>query len=390
MNPVERLRAVREGGLRQCENNITQWEKLKKDYEALKERLETLPDSLSYDVTVPFGSNAFTLGKLVHTNEIMVLIGDDWFVEVSAKQAVSIANRKILQCSKMLEDFNREKQLHENELKYLNEEFGNGEHVDITENYDEEEERKWREQHRENVKAYRQKLAELKHDADNQNGSNSDEEYRIKLENLELMEAESDLREGESDRSMPECSDDGSQHSELPCKPSLKLNINCNNTQMCSESETGEEMENSIKSKDLNANLEVSSPTDSVKHVRWQDLSKQNIKRITFKHSKSKHKQNQNAKKEEVKEGEEQPLIQSPSDIYKHFGNLFQMNSPKSILKVRSVSVESNESCVSSDEIMPKENFPESRKESIITAFTGEVRECSSPLHATENKTPRP
>lgn len=34
-------------------------------------------------------------GKLVHTNEIMVLLGENWFVERSAKQACGIVKRRI-------------------------------------------------------------------------------------------------------------------------------------------------------------------------------------------------------------------------------------------------------------------------------------------------------
>ena len=46
-------------------------------------------------VQVPLGSVAFMPGKLVHTNEITVLLGDNWFAERSASQAVEIvAGRK--------------------------------------------------------------------------------------------------------------------------------------------------------------------------------------------------------------------------------------------------------------------------------------------------------
>lgn len=34
-------------------------------------------------------------GQLVHTNEVMVLLGDNWFVERSAKQASSLIDRRI-------------------------------------------------------------------------------------------------------------------------------------------------------------------------------------------------------------------------------------------------------------------------------------------------------
>jgi len=34
-------------------------------------------------------------GKIVHTNEIMVLLGDNWFAERSEKQATEIAERRM-------------------------------------------------------------------------------------------------------------------------------------------------------------------------------------------------------------------------------------------------------------------------------------------------------
>ena len=34
-------------------------------------------------------------GKLVHTNEILVLLGDNWFVEKSAKQACELVDRRL-------------------------------------------------------------------------------------------------------------------------------------------------------------------------------------------------------------------------------------------------------------------------------------------------------
>ena len=44
---------------------------------------------------VPFGQKAFMPGQLVHTNEILVLLGDNWFVDRSAKQAGEIVQRRV-------------------------------------------------------------------------------------------------------------------------------------------------------------------------------------------------------------------------------------------------------------------------------------------------------
>ena len=44
---------------------------------------------------VPFGKLAFMPGKLVHTNEILVLLGDNWFAEKSAKESCETIDRRM-------------------------------------------------------------------------------------------------------------------------------------------------------------------------------------------------------------------------------------------------------------------------------------------------------
>lgn len=44
---------------------------------------------------MPFGSLAFMPGKLVHTNEITVLLGDNWFAKCSAKQAQNLVAHRM-------------------------------------------------------------------------------------------------------------------------------------------------------------------------------------------------------------------------------------------------------------------------------------------------------
>ncbi|XP_054707462.1 unconventional prefoldin RPB5 interactor 1-like isoform X2 [Uloborus diversus] len=448
-------------GLHQCLEKIRQWEKFKSDYEVLKERLETLPNALSYDVTIPFGTQAFTTGKLVHTNEIMVLLGDDWFAEVSAKEASAIASRRILQCLKMLEECEKEKLQFENWLKYINEVTNSEGLVDIREEYDEEKEKEWRDKHAESLKEYRrQRTAEEKSHQENQDGSkmleecnnkktnfesslksinggsgdddlidimeeydeeeekkwrakhaeslkeyrrqtiaekknhqedpvscNSDDAFAEILNNLEINEADSN--DVESDRNTTEYSDECSQNSEEHFKPPLKLLINCNNRKSFSESETGDDVEDCSKRKDDNANtLECNSPSSS-KHVRWVDLSKQNMKKITFKHSKSKKHDSSHRRRSQdsFSESDDPSSIQSPSDIYKHFGSYFQMSPPKSILKVKqSPTSDYSEPSFQTKENMPKSSSPDTNDESSYPAFTGEVIERSSPVKITESK----
>ncbi|XP_026167680.1 unconventional prefoldin RPB5 interactor 1 [Mastacembelus armatus] len=92
---VSRLREGHEKVVKDYESRIQHWKKVSGDYEALNDRLKTLPDQLSYDIMVPFGPLAFMPGKLVHTNEVTVLLGDNWFAKCSAKQAQTIVDHRM-------------------------------------------------------------------------------------------------------------------------------------------------------------------------------------------------------------------------------------------------------------------------------------------------------
>ena len=52
---------------------------------------------------VPLGPLAFFPGQLVHTNDILVHLGDDWHVEYSAKQAAALLSRRIQGVARSLE-----------------------------------------------------------------------------------------------------------------------------------------------------------------------------------------------------------------------------------------------------------------------------------------------
>ncbi|KAL1769089.1 unconventional prefoldin RPB5 interactor 1 [Sigmodon hispidus] len=104
---VARLRQEQEKVVTNCREKIQHWEKVHNDYSALQERLRTLPDKLSYDIMVPFGPLAFMPGKLVHTNEVTVLLGDNWFAKCSAKQAVGLAEHRKEHVRKTIDDFKK-------------------------------------------------------------------------------------------------------------------------------------------------------------------------------------------------------------------------------------------------------------------------------------------
>merc|ERR1719470_569701 len=107
---------------------------------------------MRHEVLVPLTGKAFMPGQLVHTNEILVLLGDNWFVETSAKHAAEIAGRRVMECDKMLQKVEEEVKLIEGWQKRAGD-IGkeHEECVDIKEDYEEEKEREWKEKNAECV-----------------------------------------------------------------------------------------------------------------------------------------------------------------------------------------------------------------------------------------------
>ena len=65
------------------------------EYEELDSTLSTLPHKLQHKIMVPFGSVAFFEGEIINTNKILVLLGDNYFVNKSVKQARELIERRI-------------------------------------------------------------------------------------------------------------------------------------------------------------------------------------------------------------------------------------------------------------------------------------------------------
>ncbi|XP_071480119.1 uncharacterized protein [Diadema antillarum] len=153
---IGRLKEEEEKALFETLEKVRQWEKFDEDYTALKTRLSTLPDKVSHPIMVPFGKLAFMPGKLVHTNEILVLLGDNWFAERSAKQACDVIDRRKKYVGKMIDDLKKQQYLLESRLGFVSDlkstTEGRGDVVEIREDYDAEKEAKWREQRRANKK----------------------------------------------------------------------------------------------------------------------------------------------------------------------------------------------------------------------------------------------
>ncbi|KAM3919563.1 unconventional prefoldin RPB5 interactor 1 isoform 1-T1 [Leptodactylus fuscus] len=101
-----------------CQEKIQHWKKVEKDYDALQERLATLPDKLSYDIMVPFGPLAFIPGRLVQTNEVTVLLGDNWFARCSAKQAMSLVDHRKKHVREAMEEYQQVMKNYESRVEF--------------------------------------------------------------------------------------------------------------------------------------------------------------------------------------------------------------------------------------------------------------------------------
>lgn len=147
----------------------------------VKTNLKNYSEKLSVPIMIPLSSKAMIPGKLVHTNQVLVGLGDNWFSKVSTKSAVENCDRKIKFCSEMIKKYDQEKNILDSRLKFPASDEGK----EIIEPYNEEEMKKWRENHREMEKKYHQEKNKEEKEV---KASVAEEELWRKLDELELQE----------------------------------------------------------------------------------------------------------------------------------------------------------------------------------------------------------
>ncbi|KAJ0444636.1 putative prefoldin alpha [Helianthus annuus] len=76
------------------QKEVQQLQAFLNDNTSLVNLVKKLPDQLHHDIMVPFGKAAFFPGKLIHTNEFMVLLGEGYYAERTSKQTVEILKRR--------------------------------------------------------------------------------------------------------------------------------------------------------------------------------------------------------------------------------------------------------------------------------------------------------
>lgn len=193
MNPVtaevnQWYESLREQRLSENNNSLAIWTKYKNDLETSKSLLALLPKKVSHDVMVPIGPKALMRGKMVHTNEFLVNLGDTWFASATASQTIDICNRRINTCNEMIKKIEKERDLivSKSNLPAEQEAFGSVERPEIIEFVTEEENEEWKKQHRIKEKEYRQQLAELREKE--KKPIQTEEDLWKHLDELELQE----------------------------------------------------------------------------------------------------------------------------------------------------------------------------------------------------------
>ncbi|CAF0896931.1 unnamed protein product [Adineta ricciae] len=114
----ERLISEQSSYIGEVDEQIAKWTQFQSDYQQLRARLSTLPDRLTYDCTVPFGKLAFIPGRVIHSNEILVLLGDNYFAERSCKQAIEIVDRRLTNIEENLRKHEKEKEVFHQQKRY--------------------------------------------------------------------------------------------------------------------------------------------------------------------------------------------------------------------------------------------------------------------------------
>uniref|UniRef100_A0A6E8VUG3 Uncharacterized protein n=1 Tax=Anopheles coluzzii TaxID=1518534 RepID=A0A6E8VUG3_ANOCL len=177
--------------LHKNQEETSRWTAYKQEHVDLKSNLRMYQKAPRADIMIPIGSKALLPGQLYHTGEVMVSHGCGYFSECSAEQAQSIADRRIRLAEELLAKYEREREMYSDKLEVplTSEAFAGAEGGrEIIEEYDEETEKRWREEHRLRVRESKQREAKERAAKRDTAEETSDKELFAKLEEMELLE----------------------------------------------------------------------------------------------------------------------------------------------------------------------------------------------------------
>ncbi|CAF1001401.1 unnamed protein product [Brachionus calyciflorus] len=400
-----RLRTEQENYLKVCDQKLGNWQKFKDDYLTLKSRLETLPHELRYEVMVPISKVAFMTGRLVNTNEILVLLGDNWFVEKSAKQSCDLIDRRLKNIEKFLDDLHKEKKNLQEQINWTENLLQEkGEYVNIEEKLEDEpiKQKSQKEISEEEKREIRRKLQEkaLQTSLELENEIKKDFKSLYKPKENKIEKVEENTEE-EEEEDVVQIVNNGPNFMS-------QLEEDIKNLDLGEKfDEDDEQLRNLMSEYDKGINRENNKQIekDLKKQVKWSNVEESQAKKVEnsqydeddFEYSESdeeeeeeeddeiaeeyvkvepikiqiKHTANEFIEEQDrrLRLSREKPEINSPADIYSVF------NKPKSILKKTSLTP------IESDHILPVEHKKVEPKNAEMEkfepqkAFTGEIVE---------------
>ncbi|XP_014238708.1 RNA polymerase II subunit 5-mediating protein homolog [Trichogramma pretiosum] len=317
--------------------------------------LQQFGNELSVDCLVPMGKLAFFKGKLTHTNELLALLGDEYFGKYSQKQTIELIQRKIKRAVDALKDFEKQNESLKKQLSLAaesgamesqgEENFDQG--APIEEYWDEESLEKWKAEHKVRMQGH-SKTPQTQNVL-------SDDEINKRLDELELEELILEGKEMNNDNQIIEKKIDKLDDDEI------KNIIKTDNRQPETQGEILQKNESILSNKENKATIIV----DKEKKNYCDDSydTDHGIK-IHFKHSSKAPVFENNPNK-----------IDSPKDIF----NVFSM--PVSILKK---SNSNNTSINKSVSLPDNHQLPDTNESrSIYSEIVHDIRETSQ---KSENK----
>lgn len=160
------------------------WKQYEQEHQEVKSNLDLYRKQFKVDILIPIGSKALLPGYLYHTGEVLASHGSGYFSDCTVDQAKLIVDHRLKAAREMLQKYDRERELFTDkvEVPFAEEAFGGQE---IIEEYDDQRESVWREEHRQRVKE--SKIREAQERQQNKQDS-TDRQIMEHLEELELME----------------------------------------------------------------------------------------------------------------------------------------------------------------------------------------------------------
>ncbi|CAG4988978.1 unnamed protein product [Colias eurytheme] len=249
--------------LAENERNLTFWHDYLNNLNSLD--FSTFSDKLKVPILVPIGNKILFRGALKHTNEVTVALGADYFAKCSIKQAEILRQHRIKDAQAKVDLYTKEKEYLENQLTFNVSNVYEQPGQDIIETCTEDEDKLWREKHRERVRQYNQSEEKKTEKVESEM---TDEELWNRLEELELQE------ELEAEyRSMTNRNDSDSDGNESFIVKDEEAITFPQSTKQTEQQKENKEVSRNIKS-DTNREVDTKSKVDLLKQVidRQKDL----------------------------------------------------------------------------------------------------------------------